>query len=188
MIKGSELSRLLNFTDAVVAVAITLLIVPLTDIFNNFRHVDVNKVITSYFFYESLLGLLISFFVVYSFWKVHRQIFSNVQVIPKSVETINSFWLLTVIIIPATTLINFSSKSNLGIYIYILVLIFNSVLLHIMKMKLYPGYKLYNNAFLIAALLAVTLITLFPNFGSNVYFLLLAGILLKNFFPKFFYD
>lgn len=50
MIKGSELSRLLNFTDAVVAVAITLLIVPLTDIFNNFRHVDVNKVITSYFF------------------------------------------------------------------------------------------------------------------------------------------
>lgn len=188
MIKGEQLTRLLNFSDAVVAVAITLLVIPLTDLFRSGSEQSIGHILGSYEFAATFSSFLISFFVIYSFWESHHRLFANVTEISDRVAKLNRLWLLSIILVPATTIINMSSQDNVGIYIYGGVLIINTLLLRIIKSRLTPSYKIFANSLMWALVLCLIVVTIFPQIGHGTFYLLLLSIPLKRYFPQVFTD
>lgn len=188
MISGENLKRLINFSDAIVAVAITLLVIPLTDTFQNIPHDHLLAVLESSAFVGRLANFLISFFVIYSIWEGHHQLFESIETISRRVAKLNQLWLLSVILIPATTMINMVGQGNLGIYIYGGSLMISLLILQIIKAQLKPGYDIFKSSILTSLMIALLLITIFPQLGYFVYYILLLSIPLKRSFPKLFAD
>lgn len=188
MIKGEQLTRLLNFSDAVVAVALTLLVVPLTDLFQAGTDKSISKVLGSVEFAMTLSGFLVSFFVIYSFWDSHHRLFAKADEISQKVGKLNRLWLLSIILVPATTIINISSEDNLGIYIYGGILILNTLLLRRMKNLLNPSYKILASSLLWSLVLCLVVVFIFPKIGHGTFYLLLLSIPLKRYFPQVFTD
>ncbi|MFY8331264.1 TMEM175 family protein [Vagococcus carniphilus] len=186
MIKGKDLNRLISFSDAIVAVAITLLVLPLTDLFRNTEHPSIDRIIHSYEFISTFSSLLISFFVIYGFWNKHRKIFYDVDEIPISVDKINKFWLFSVILIPAATNINFNSNNVLGIWIYGMTLIFSTLMLQLMDVQIHPGVKLYHNNLLVILLICLLIVSIKPEMGQSVFYLIFLSRPLRRLFPKVF--
>src|SRR4051794_17841821 len=94
------LDRLVNFSDATVAIAITLLILPLVDAaspigdkaFGDF--VDENA--------WEIFAFVISFAVIARFWVVHHRIFEGVRDYNQWIVWFNFLWLFAIVIIPFT--------------------------------------------------------------------------------------
>lgn len=184
MIKGKNLERLINFSDAIIAVAITLLVLPLTDIFRNTNHPSITKIFHSYEFISTFSSLIISFFVIYSFWNKHRTIFSNATEIKPRVEKVNKFWLFSIILIPAATNINFNSNDVLGIWVYGGILIISSFTLKLMETMLNPTVKIYQNNTSIILILCLIIVSIKPEIGQSVFYLLFLSRPLKKLYSK----
>lgn len=92
------LDRLVNFSDATVAIAITLLILPLVDAATELRHATLGTVL------HENLGLLISFgvsFVVIGrFWTVHHALFEHVRAYSPALVRMNFLWLAGIVFLP----------------------------------------------------------------------------------------
>ncbi|WP_050676709.1 TMEM175 family protein [Lactiplantibacillus plantarum] len=188
MIKKDELSRTLAFSDAVVAVALTLLVLPLTDIFSKEKHIDLLNTMTLSTILSSFMSFLVSFFVIYSFWVAHRHIFSSVREISKKTDTLNAWWLFTLVLIPAATAMNWANIHNQGMYVYSLVILINSLILQRLKASINGSYKLYNSSMLILMFLSFMILLFFPNIGYKVYFSLFFSGVMQRLFPNIFYD
>ena len=173
MIKGEDLKRLINFSDAIVAVAITQLVIPLTDLFQNFSGDNLLHVFTSIEFSAKFSSFLISFFVIYSVWETHRKLFSGINEINIAVAKYNRLWLLCTVLIPAATMVNIGYSNNLGIYIYGLILIINILLLQIIKKRVGQVSTTFEHTTLQILILCLILLTIFPNLGHGVYYLLI---------------
>ncbi|WP_285114881.1 TMEM175 family protein [Leifsonia sp. fls2-241-R2A-40a] len=102
------LDRLVNFSDATVAIAITLLILPLVD--------AASQIGTSSFaeFFEKneweLLAFAVSFAVIARFWVVHHRIFESVRAYSSLLVWLNFLWLFAIVLIPFTA--NLLSNGN----------------------------------------------------------------------------
>lgn len=175
MINGKDLERLTAFSDAIVAVAITLLVLPLTDLFKGNEEFTITEVLKSYEFISTFSSLIISFFVIYGFWAKHRRIFKDVSVIKKSVEKINKLWLFSIILVPAATNINFSTNSIVGIWIYGGVLLMSSVTLQAMNSMIHPEVKFYQSSTVVILSLCLITVTIIPSLGHSVFYLLFLG-------------
>lgn len=186
MIKKQDLSRLISFTDAVVAVAITLLVIPLTDIFSNSKSTNIQSILVSRSFIIAFYNFMISFFVIYSFWDSHHRMFIGIKEISNKTAKLNMFWLFTIVLVPAATAINEATNKNFGVIIYCLILFLNSFLLQKIKMSIYKKYKIYNNSFLIRIIIVLIFVICFPSMGHQSLFLLLIPI--NKMFPKVFFD
>lgn len=173
MIKGEDLKRLINFSDAIVAVAITLLVIPLTDLFQNFSGDNLLHVFTSIEFSAKFSSFLISFFVIYSVWETHRKLFSGINEISIAVAKYNRLWLLCTILIPAATMVNIGYVNNLGIYIYGLILIANICLLQLIKKRTGQHANTFEHTTLQLLIICLVLLTIFPSLGHGVYYLLI---------------
>lgn len=92
------LDRLVNFSDATVAIAITLLILPLVDVAGEARHEDLGTV------FHDNLGLLISFLVSFAvigrFWTVHHGLFEHVTGYSPALLRANLVWLAGIVFLP----------------------------------------------------------------------------------------
>src|ERR1700754_5110324 len=99
--KSLELDRLVFFSDAVVAIAITLLALDLRlekaegDSILHFA--DIGHL------WPKLASFLLSFILIAVFWKVHHKFFSFIKMIDGKVLWFNIFWLLFIVILPFTT-------------------------------------------------------------------------------------
>ena len=94
------LERLILFSDAVVAIAITLLVLPLTDL----RPDDGESVWTFLSNeYEELLAFAISFLVIARFWTTHHAMFKDLIRMDKTLMIINTGWLASVVLLPFPT-------------------------------------------------------------------------------------
>lgn len=175
MTKGKDLERLSAFSDAIVAVAITLLVLPLTDLFKGDGNLAVIDILKSYEFISTFSSLIISCFVIYGFWAKHRRVFENITEIKKSVERINKLWLFSIILIPAATNINFSTNSVVGIWIYGGVLLVSSVTLQAMNAIVHPDVKFYQSSTIVILTISLILVTLVPTLGHTVFYLLFLG-------------
>lgn len=173
MIKGEDLKRLINFSDAIIAVAITLLVIPLTDLFQHFSGKNLTTVLSSTEFTSKFSSFLISFFVIYSIWETHRKIFSNIDKISITVSKYNRLWLLFMILIPAATMVNIGYANNLGIYIYGLILIVNILLLQLIKKRTGQKHNTFEYTTLQLLIISLVLLTIFPNLGHGVYYILI---------------
>lgn len=99
--KSSE--RLVFFTDAVVAIALTLLVLPLTDLVPELvaEHRPAVEAVTHN--WSKIVSFLLSFLVIGRFWSVHHRIFEHVRAYSTALVRVNFCWLLTIALLPFPT-------------------------------------------------------------------------------------
>jgi len=102
--------RLVNFSDAVVAIAITLLILPLVDASS-----DVAKEGIAHYFqanFWQLLAFVISFVVIARLWMVHHQVFGWIDGYTPALLWLNMLWLASIVFMPFTANVLSDSPSG----------------------------------------------------------------------------
>lgn len=98
--KNLQLDRLVFFCDAVVAIAITLLVFNLKIDHIAGSHLTFKDVLLPW---HSFLAFLLSFFNIASFWKNHHSFFSHIKRIDEPLLWMNICWLFFIILLPFTT-------------------------------------------------------------------------------------
>jgi uncharacterized membrane protein len=104
------LDRLVNFSDATVAIAITLLILPLVD-----AATDVGELSLGQFVDENwweLFAFLVSFVVIARFWVVHHRVFEWLEGYTPPLVWLNFLWLATIVFIPFTANVLSNSEGH----------------------------------------------------------------------------
>ncbi|MFI8527404.1 TMEM175 family protein [Promicromonospora sukumoe] len=129
--------RVKLFSDAVAAIALTLLILPLVDL--------VPEAVESGESAGEVIGdnlvpfgsFLLSFFVIWRIWTVHHRLFDRVEVVDAAVLRINSLWLLCVVVLPfPAELVGAYGEDRVVIAFYIGVLLACSLTLTAMAIRL----------------------------------------------------
>jgi uncharacterized membrane protein len=179
MIEGKSLERLISFTDAIVAVAITLLILPLTDFFADVSNSTIAADVNSEKFTHLILGFIISFFIIFSFWNGHRNLFAHVTSLSKASYWLNIVWILTIVAIPATTNIIVNLNGLVGTLTYGIVLLIGSLSALLLRWQLTHHLTLVNWSTVISLIVCNILCIIFPSLGANVFFLLLLAPLVR---------
>lgn len=95
--------RLVAFTDAVVAIAITLLVLPLVDVVPAAaeRGESASQVVTEHL--PQIFGFLLSFAVICRLWLLHHHFFRHVRAYSKPLILCDVGWLLSIIVLPFPT-------------------------------------------------------------------------------------
>ncbi|MCU1473647.1 TMEM175 family protein [Amnibacterium sp.] len=133
MTEERSAERLIAFADAVVAIAITLLVLPLAEVPRN----DTGAAIHSFsgqlaLDVSPLIGFAVSFFVIARFWWAHHQTFASVRRWSWPLVQLNVVWLFTIVLLPAVTAISFEyspTENPLSVAVYIATMLASSVLL-----------------------------------------------------------
>jgi uncharacterized membrane protein len=117
--KTRDPDRLVLFTDAVVAIAVTLLILPLVELVPEARDSNLAPlgIITEH--KSEISSFLLSFVVITSFWYGHHRLFDHVRSYTSAIMRLNSLWLLTIVFLPFPTEIvgaYDSSRFTAGLY------------------------------------------------------------------------
>lgn len=103
------LDRLVAFTDAVVAIAITLVVLPLVDVAAS------GEVSLAKLFAEDgykLGAAAVSFSVIAALWRIHHVVFERAVTYTGGLLQVNLFWLAAVVFLPVPTALLFSSKAD----------------------------------------------------------------------------
>jgi uncharacterized membrane protein len=95
------LDRLVNFSDATVAIAITLLILPLVDQAGEAAKDGIGPWLSANAW--ELIAFGISFVVIARFWITHHRIFEWVVSYDARIIWLNFFWLASIVVMPFTT-------------------------------------------------------------------------------------
>ncbi len=95
--------RLVFFTDAVVAIAVTLLVLPLVDVVPQAARSGqtATEVVTEH--KPEIFGFLLSFAVITRLWFSHHDFFRHVRGLSKPLIMCNAGWLLTIVVLPFPT-------------------------------------------------------------------------------------
>jgi uncharacterized membrane protein len=95
------LDRLIAFADAVVAIAMTLLVLPLVDLPNE----GDDRTVADMFRDNTWVfgAFLVSFLVIAQLWLVHHRLFEHVERVDTPIVHLTLLWLLTVIFLPFPT-------------------------------------------------------------------------------------
>jgi uncharacterized membrane protein len=125
MASSRGFDRLVNFSDAVVAIAITILVLPLVDEASSLGTEDVNA------FLESIASqfyvFLLSFAVIAYYWFLHHNFFDQLQKVDTPIMLLNMFWLLGIVFLPFPTVLIVDSTGPSGwanmIYLLTMLLI-----------------------------------------------------------------
>jgi len=108
--KNLQLDRLVFFCDAVVAIAITLLVFNLK--INNItgNHLTFKNLLEPW---RSFVAFTLSFLNIASFWKTHHSFFSYIKKIDEKMLWFNISWLFFIVTLPFSTsvLSNYFSNS-----------------------------------------------------------------------------
>lgn len=95
------LDRVTAFTDAAVAIALTLLVLPLVDVAHASAAASVPALLGAHL--TDFLAFVLSFFVVATFWRAHRRLFDQLAAVDEGLLTLNMLWLLGVVFLPVPT-------------------------------------------------------------------------------------
>ena len=97
--------RLVFFTDAVVAIALTLLVLPLVDLVPEARRSapDLSSLLRENL--AELGSFLLSFLVIFRFWWAHHQLFRHVSRLNGALMRWNVLWMLSIVFLPWPTAI-----------------------------------------------------------------------------------
>lgn len=109
--EARELARVTAFTDAAVAIALTLLVLPLVDVAHEAADISVSGLLRRHG--HDLAAMLLSFFAVALFWRGHRRLFERLDRIDEVLLVLNICWLLGVVFLPVpTAVLTFESQRN----------------------------------------------------------------------------
>ncbi|GGE95971.1 DUF1211 domain-containing membrane protein [Mycetocola zhadangensis] len=129
------LERLIFFTDAVVAIAITLLILPLVDAAS--VHSDTEKTAAHFFTEEwpQVLAFLISFAVIARLWVAHHTLFEHVASYNGRVIFLSLAWVFTIVVLPLPTAMSAEfDTEKLTIVFYLGTMLVSSLLLTLLSL------------------------------------------------------
>jgi uncharacterized membrane protein len=91
--------RLVNFSDATVAIAITLLILPLVDLAGEIgRDTSPFDVVSAH--WPAFVSFLVTFAVIARYWLAHHQLFEHVAHYTLSLIVANFVWLAAIVFLP----------------------------------------------------------------------------------------
>jgi uncharacterized membrane protein len=98
-----SVERIVLFTDAVVAIAITLLVLPLVDAVSEAVAAGApsTHVITEN--RGQIFSFLVSFYVIAQLWSAHHRLLEGVTAARRGVFTLNMLWVLTIVMLPFVT-------------------------------------------------------------------------------------
>ncbi|WP_431278754.1 TMEM175 family protein [Leifsonia poae] len=94
------LDRLVNFSDATVAIAITLLILPLVDIAAEISKKSVGELVVDH--QGQFIVFVVSFWLIGRFWIIHHRLFEWVDNYSTGLIWANMLWLASIVFIPFT--------------------------------------------------------------------------------------
>ncbi|CAB4903043.1 unannotated protein [freshwater metagenome] len=140
-ITGRSLDRVINFSDAVVAVAITVLVLPIVDIQGPTDTHSMLSVLSDNS--DQLIAFGLTFLILFILWQGHHRVFENFVAIDNTIMWINAGWLATVAFLPwPSRLIDVSANSAGAGWLYCLTLFLNAVFLHFIYQhgRKHPGY------------------------------------------------
>jgi uncharacterized membrane protein len=117
------LERTIMFTDAAVAIALTLLVLPLVDLAQEATQNSVGDVLGDHV--QDLFSFVLSFVVVSRFWSVHLGLWKFLEDYSGGLFALNTCWLLTVVFLPVPTalLATDSGLSPTGTRVYLATLV-----------------------------------------------------------------
>jgi len=107
---GRAVDRLINFSDAVVAVAITLMALPLVDIGGPAAGQTVLAVWGEH--WPQLVTFLFTFFVVAIMWSAHNRILNGIRAYDPPIFWINTSWLAGIVLLPWFTAVRDSNDAS----------------------------------------------------------------------------
>ncbi|MCX6460246.1 MAG: TMEM175 family protein [Actinobacteria bacterium] len=94
---GRAVDRLINFSDAVVAVAITLLVLPIIDLRPGDGQTFAQLVAEN----AAQLGVFIfTFLLVSLMWRVHNRVLNGIRAYDSTVFWVNTLWLTSIALLP----------------------------------------------------------------------------------------
>ncbi|ROP63426.1 MULTISPECIES: TMEM175 family protein [unclassified Curtobacterium] len=92
------LDRLVNFSDATVAIAITLLLLPLVDVADDIEHESLGKLLGENV--GTIIAFFVSFVVISRLWLSHHRLFEATQSYSNIVLRVNFVWLASIAFLP----------------------------------------------------------------------------------------
>ena len=98
MFSGRSVDRLINFSDAVVAVAVTLLALPLVDIPGPAAGDTVWHVVAEHG--SQIWTFLFTFYVVAVMWLAHNRILNAIEHYDATIFWVNTTWLVGIVLLP----------------------------------------------------------------------------------------
>ena len=125
--------RLLTFADAVVAIALTLLVLPLSEVAADLRgrDVDVGTVVSDHG--EELGAFVLSFVVIWVLWTLHHRIMEYFRAYDGVLSRLTLVWLFTIVVLPfVTQLLTGEQYSRGAVPVYDGVLLISSLSLSAM--------------------------------------------------------
>ncbi|MCU1478294.1 MAG: hypothetical protein JWQ64_2987 [Subtercola sp.] len=180
-----DLRRLVTFTDAVVAIAITLIVLPLVE---SARELETQPAI-AYLQSDALniMAAALSFIVIATFWKQHHRLYIHVEVPTRGLVNANLLWVAGIIFLPVPSVLILGNPDadTLGSAIYIFTILLSQVGVRIQEFLLVrancfePGYApvarhLWAHWITVALTVgALALSILFPSLGPTSLVLLL---------------
>lgn len=169
--------RLVNFSDAVVAIAITLLILPLVDAGPTVAREGIGPYFQHNFW--QLLAFAISFVVIARLWMVHHQVFGWIESYTPALLWLNMLWLACIVFMPFTAnVLSDSPNEKPDVYaLYIGNLLLTTLAMQLMEILIVrtPGMLLEEAegqsdllrgwTFIILLVVSGVLAVLFPGVG-----------------------
>lgn len=134
--------RLVNFSDAIVAIAATLLVLPMVDLASQVTAGKVDATITKAL--PEFLIFVLSFLVVTRFWYSHHRFFERVTAYSSRLVWFNLLWLLGIVVMPFPTQLvaKASSSDSLAVTVYIGTMLWIALAQLLMSVELYVNPKL----------------------------------------------
>ena len=140
---GRELDRIVNFSDAIFAIALTLLVLDIRvpeipdDLVADELPAQLLALWPKYF------GYVLSFVVIISFWNIHHSIFSSIRGYDRGLIWLNSIFLMFVALVPfPTALLSEYGDHQLPVAIYAATLAIGRLLLTVIYWYATSGRRL----------------------------------------------
>lgn len=177
MIEHKGFDRLVNFTDGVVAIAATLLILPVAEAASKVRTNGADDFLRTVA--PTFLMFLLSFVIIANFWLEHHRLFRRIDKFDSFMIVLNLAWMFGIVVMPVPTalIVKGDSHNVLAIAMYIGTMLWISLAQTLMgnhvrlKPELEHGEVATNSRllgdFYVTVLLAVALVIglVFPEVG-----------------------
>ncbi|SDD53369.1 TMEM175 family protein [Auraticoccus monumenti] len=132
--RDRDLDRFLTFIDAIVAIAVTLLILPLAEIADEFPERSLTELLAAHT--GEVFNFLLSFLVITQLWFAQHRIVRTVVVPDPVVIRYLVAWALTVVVLPVpTALVAASSEGDMTEPLYIATMVLSSLCLTLTALR-----------------------------------------------------
>jgi uncharacterized membrane protein len=141
-----SLDRFLTFIDAIVAIAVTLLILPLVELTSDLDpdKTSFTQAVLSEEAVYKYASFAVSFAVIFRLWRVHHRLMEPIEVYDRVVLVVTMAWAFTVVVLPfPTALISVYGKEVWPTGFYLVTLFLSSACLSVLAVYLTTKRELH---------------------------------------------